>query len=215
MLYLGAVGGGRLSDVYIKETCLDCMSVLGGSSVFKRGVPAKAEYSLYAKVSDTPSPFDHVVQPLTEAQFIEYSDCMYQRIWKDTVQPHFKAGLLLCREGVNIERDDIMRYDNIKQRTMFLILCETGVTHYEGRGPKWDKVHEDMTPGNYIYLSWNFDHLFTTADGKSIQLKVVDERPVVAQQKPAIGWLKPGGEAESQLAQMKTLLHQMQLSSNK
>jgi hypothetical protein len=213
-LYPGVVGGGRLSDVYIKETCLDCMSVLGGSSVFKRDVPAKAEYSLYAKVSDTPSPFNDDVQPLTEDQFIEHSDCMYQRIWKKTLQPHFKAGLLFCRKGDNIEREDSMRYA-IKDRTMFLILCETEVTHYEGRGLKWNKVHEDMTPGNYIYLSWNLDHLFTTADGKSIQLKVVDAHPVAAQQRPAMTWLESGGGADSSLAQMKTLLHQMKLSSNK
>jgi hypothetical protein len=68
---------------------------------------------------------------------------------------------------------------------MFLILCETGVRHFEGRGPKWVEVKEDMTPGNYIYLSWNFDHLFTTADGKSIQLKVVDGRPASTQQRSA------------------------------
>jgi hypothetical protein len=190
------------------------MSVLGGSSVFKSVAPAKAEYSLYAKVFDTPSTFDHDVQPLTDAQFIEYSDCMYQRIWKDTVQPDLKAGLLFCRKGDNIERDHLMRYDNINYRTMFLILCETGVRHFEGRGPKWVERDENMTPGNYIHMSWDVDHLFTTADGKSIQLKVVDERPVVAQQKPAFTWLRPGGEAESQLAQMKTLLHQMKISSN-
>ncbi len=133
---------------------------------------------------------------------------MYQRIWNKSVQPHFKAGLLFCRKGDNIERDDDgMRYD-IKDRTMFLILCETGVKHFEGRGPKWVEVTEDMTPGNYIYLVWNFDHLFTTADGKSIQLKVVDERPVTAQQRLAIKWLNPD-ESRAQLAEMQTLLHQM------
>jgi hypothetical protein len=177
--------GGRSSDSHIKEGCLDCMSVLGGSSVFKSGAPTRAEYSLYAKVSDTPSPFDDDVQTLTDEHFIEYSDCVYQRIWNETVQPHFKAGLLFCRDGVNIERDKWMRTDNIKNRTMFLILCETGVRHFEGRGPKWVEVKEDMTPGNYIYLTWNFDHLFTTADGKSIQLKVVDGRPASTQQRSA------------------------------
>ena len=179
------VGGGRSSDPHIKELCLDCMSVLGGSSVFKSDSPTRAEYSLYAKVYDTPSPFKDDVQPLTDEHFIEYSDCVYQRIWNKTVQPHFKAGLLFCRDGVNIERDEWMRYDNIKYRTMFLILCETGVRHFEGRGPKWVECTEDMTPGNYIYLTWNFDHLFTTADGKSIQLKVVDERPASTQQRSA------------------------------
>ncbi len=177
------------------------MSVLGGSSIFKRYVSAKAEYSLYAKVSDTPSPFNDDVQQLTDADWIEDSDCMYQRIWKDTVQPHFKAGLLFCREGVNIERDHMMRYDNIKHRTMFLILCETGVRHYEGNGSKWEEVEEDMTPGNYIYLRWSFDHLFTTADGKLIQLKVVDAHPEAAQSKPAFAWTgsrrrKAAGTAE-------------------
>jgi len=190
------------------------MSVLGGSSVFKSVAPTKAEYSLYAKVSDTPSPFDDAVQPLAEEHEIDHSDCIYQRIWKDTVQPHFKAGLLFCRKGDNIEREKSIRYD-IPARTMFLILCETEVTHYEGRDLNWVKVHEDMTPGNYIYLSWNLDHLFTTAGGKSIQLKVVDARPVAAQKRPAITWLEPGGGAETSLAQMKTLLHQMKLNSNK
>jgi hypothetical protein len=184
------------------------MSVLG-RDVFTSGVPTRAEYSLYAKVSDTTTPFNDDVQPLTDAQFIEHSDCMYQRIWKDIVQPHLKAGLLFCREGVNIERDHMIRYDNIKHRTMFLILCETGVRHFEGRGPKWVEVKEHMTPGNYIYLSWNFDHLFTTADGKSIQLKVVDERHETAQQRPAF---KRG--SNERLAHMKTLLHQMKLSSD-
>jgi hypothetical protein len=187
------------------------MSVLVGSSVFKRDVPAKAEYSLYAKVSDI-SEYSENVQPLTDNHLIQHSDCVYQRIWNKIVQPHFKAGLLLCRDGDNIERDDMNRQDKIGYRSMFLILCETGVRHYEGRGPTWVEREEDMTPGNYIYLRWNFDHLFTTADGKSIQLKVVDARPVAAQQRSAITWLEPGGAAESQLAQMKILLQQMKLS---
>jgi len=178
------------------------MSVLGGSSVFKRDVPAKAEYSLYAKVSDTPSPFDHEVQPLTEAQFIEHSDCMYQRIWKKSVQPHFKAGLLFCRKGDNIERDDMNREDDIGHRAMFLILCEAGVRHYEGDGPTWVEREENMTPGNYIYLRWNVDHLFTTADGKLIQLKVVDAHPEAAQSKPAIAWTSSRRRAVTGTAEM-------------
>jgi len=103
----------------------------------------------------------------------------------------FQGGVVVLWEtilkGDNIERDDSMRYD-INDRTMFLILCEAGVRHYEGRGPKWVEITEDMTPGNYIWLSWNFDHLFTTADGKLIQLKVVDARPEAAQSRPAFPW---------------------------
>jgi hypothetical protein len=212
-LYPGVVGGGRLSDVNIKETCLDCMSVLGKSSVFKSGAPAKAEYSLYAKSTDTSSPFNHDVQPLTDTDLIDQSNCMYQRIWKDKVQPHFKAGLLFCRKGDQIERDNLMRFD-IQYRTMFLILCETGVRHFEGRGPKWVQRDEDMTPGNYIYLGWNFDHLFTTAGGRSIQIKVVDERPTAAQSKSAYKWLDPD-EPHAQLAEMQTLLHQMKHEHDK
>jgi hypothetical protein len=187
------------------------MSVFGGSTVFKSGAPTKAEYSLYAKVSDTPSPFDDDVRPLTDVHLIDESDCIYQRIWKDTVQPHFKAGLLFCRDGVNIERGNLDRYDNIKNRTMFLILCETGIRHFEGRGPKWVERDEHMTPGNYIYLAWNFDHLFTTADGKSIQLKVVDAHPDAAQQTSAFKKRHSVGEAQRQLAEMNTLLHQIKL----
>ena len=183
------------------------MSVLGGSSVFKRNVPAKTEYSLYAKVSDI-SEYSENVQPLTEAQFIEHSDCMYQRIWKKTVQPHFKAGLLLYRDGDKIERGDMNREDNIGYRAMFLILCEAGVRHYEGDGPRWVEREEDMTPGNYIYLRWNVDHLFVTADDKLIQLKVVDERPEAAQSRPAYAWAAVGSrrrKAEGTDAMLESL----------
>jgi hypothetical protein len=164
------------------------MSVLGGSSIFKRNRTAMAEYSLYAKVSDTPSPFNDDVQKLSDEYWIEDSDCIYQRIWNKSVQPHFKAGLLLYRDGDKIERGLMNREDQIRHRAIFLILCETGVRHYEESGPKWIEVTEDMTPGNYIYLRWNVDHLFTTADGKLIQLKVVDARPEAAQSRPAIPW---------------------------
>jgi hypothetical protein len=98
---------------------------------------------------------------------------------------------------------------------MCLILCETGITHFEGRGMKWVEYKENMTPGNYTHLIWNIEHLFTTADGKSIQLKVVDEHPDAAQQTSAFKKRHSAGEAHEQLAQMKTLLHQMKLSSNK
>ena len=117
---------------------------------------------------------------MTDSHLIDRSDCIYQRIWDEAVHPHFKTGLLFCHDGVNIEHGEGQRYDDIRNRTMFLISCETGIRHFEGRSPKWVERMEDMTPGNYIYLTWNFDHLFTTADGKSIQLKVVDEHPDTA-----------------------------------
>jgi len=163
------------------------MSTLGAYSFNARNAPKNPEYSLYANVSDM-SEYSENVQPLTDNHLIQSSDCVYQRIWNNIVQPHFKAGLLLCRDGVNIERDLMNRENEIGHRAMFLILCEAGVRHYEGRGPKWVEVTEDMTPGNYIWLSWNFDHLFTTADGKLIQLKVVDARPEAAQSRPAFAW---------------------------
>jgi hypothetical protein len=188
------------------------MSVLGGSSVFTNRAPIRAEYSLYVNVSDTPSPFNESVQPLTERHLIDQSDCIYQRIWDDAVHPHFKAGLLFCHDGVNIERGQGQRHDNIRNRTMFLILCETGIRHFEGRNKKWVEYIEDMTPGNYIYLTWNFDHLFTTTDGKSIQLKVVDAHPDAAQQTSAVKKRPSAGVGHEQLAEMKTLLHQMKLS---
>ena len=177
------------------------MSALGASSFNERHAPKNPEYSLYANVSDRRE-YNGYVQPLTDEHLIQRSDCDYQRIWNDIVQPHFKAGLLLCRDGVNIERALMNRVDNIRHRAIFLILCEAGVRHYEGRGPTWVEREEDMTPGNYIYLSWNFDHLFTTADGKLIQLKVVDAHPEPAQTRPAFG------NGKRQVAMLLTRLNQ-------
>ena len=165
------------------------------------------------KVSDTPSPFNESVQPLTDSDLIDKSDCMYQSIWKDTVHPHFKARLLFCRNGVNIERGHWDSQDNITNRTIFLIPCEAGLTHFEKRNMEWYKNDDNIIPGNYMYLRWNIDHLFTTADGKSIQLKVVDEYPDAAQQTSA--FKRRAGAGDEQLAQMHALLHQMTLSDNK
>ncbi len=192
--------------------CLNVMSVFGGS-VFGRHAPTRVEYKLYAKVCDTPSPFNESVQPLTDSDLIDQSDCMYQSIWKDTVQPHFKSGLLFCRNGVNIERGQWNRQDNITNRTIFLIPCEVGLTHFEERNKEWYKQDENIIPANYIYLRWNIDHLFTTADGKSIQLKIIDEHPDAAQQRSA--FKRGNGNGNAQLAQMHALLRQMKLSDNK
>ena len=165
------------------------MSALGAYSFdAARHAPKNPEYSLYANVSDRHEYVNEYVKPLEDMHLIQVSDCVYQRIWNNIVQPHFKAGLLLYRNGDKIERDHMNREDQSRYRGMFLILCETGVRHYEESTSKWVENMEDMTPGNYIYLRWNVDHLFTTADGKLIQLKVVDERPEAAQSRPAFAW---------------------------
>jgi hypothetical protein len=142
------------------------------------------------------------------------------------IQPYFKAGLLLCQPGFNIERGRDNRYDSIQFRTMFLILCEAGIKHYEDRDSKWVEYHENMIPGNYIYLAWNRDHLFTTANGTSIQLKVVDARPD-AGQKPVYKRSRsdvgpasanrdggPASAAKPDVIVIQDLLLQMKLASN-
>ena len=188
------------------------MSVFGGSSVFGRQARPQVEYRLYAKVSDTPPTFESV-QPLTDTDFIEESDCTYQSIWSPRIQPHFKAGLLLCQKGFNIERGWMNRNHNILNRAMFLILCESGITHFEDRNMEWVEYQDDMTPANYIYLTWNKDHHFTTAAGKSIQLKVVDAHP--EETLPRLALKRPADTSDKNLLEMKTLLHQMKLTSNK
>ena len=177
---------------------------MGGSKLLGRQVQTQVQYRLYAKVSDTPPTFDESVQPLTDTDLIEESDCTYQSIWAPLIQPHFKAGLLLCQKGFNIERGNMNRHDDIRHRTMFLILCESGITHFEDRKMKWVEYKETMTPANYIYLAWNIDHLFTTADKKSIQLKVVDALAHETQPRPA----------KRPLADMHALLHQLKVTSN-
>jgi len=192
------------------------MSVLGGSSVFGRRAPPQVEYRLYAKVFDTPETFDAYAQRLTDKDLIDVSDCIYQTIWSEKVQPHFKAGLLFCEKGFNIERGDRDRHE-IHISTMFLILCESGIRHYEDRilsqedSPKWDEYQSShMTPGRYIHLLWDMNHIFVTANGKSIQLKVV-EQPVGTAHKRRKSEGAPSLTPRAQLSDMKTLLHQMSL----
>ena len=163
------------------------------------------------------------MQPFSETDKpIDLSDCIYQSIHMPQIQPHFKAGLLLCHSGFNIERGSFDRSDHIENRIMFLILCEAGLKHYEERENKWYLCDIDNTPGRYVYLRWNFDNLFTTANGKSIQLKVVDARPDAGQKRvykrsisdvgaaPA----KRDGGAATEVIELDALLHEMKLASN-
>ena len=187
------------------------MSVLGGSSVFGRGAPPQVEYRLYARVFDTLDNFDAYDQRLTDDDEIDVSDCIYQTIWSDKVQPHFKAGLLCCDKGFNIERGQMDRLD-INTSTMFLILCEMGIKHYEDRSPPeqkkptWTENKINMTAGRYIHINWEMNHIFTTASGKSVQLKVVQQPVGTARRQKSAG---AASNPRAQLSDMQTLLHQM------
>jgi len=182
------------------------------STVFSRREAQQLEYRLYARVFNTLDNFDAYDERLTDDDEIDVSDCIYQTIWSDKVQPHFKAGLLFCDKGFNIERGQWDRPD-INEGTMFLILCEMGIRHYEDRRrsadeiPMWrENTREHMTPGRYIHINWEMNHIFTTASGKSVQLKVVQQAVGTARRQKSAGG---GSNPRAQLSDMQTLLHQM------
>ena len=188
------------------------MSVYGSSG-------GRFEYGLYARVFDTPENFDAYKQRLTDNDHIDDSDCTYQTLWQPEIQNHFKAGLLYAEMGINIKRGHWDMHD-LKKSTMFLILCETGIRHYEDRSenprekPNWvENTSDKMIAGRYIHINWDMNNIFTTAIGKSVQLKVVQQdtgtgaRRKAAKRKSEAAALTP----RAQLSDMKTLLHQMSL----
>jgi hypothetical protein len=187
-------------------------------SVFGRRPRAEPEYRLYAKVSTAKNTVLQTIVPLTDDDFIEESNCTYQSIWNDKIHPHFKAGLLLCQRGFKVEYGDMLRNDNTG-RDMLLIPCEAGLCHYaQNSDMKWTVRNQNVTPANYVYLSWGQDQLFTTTAGTAIQLKVVDAHPPDAAHS-TIAMKRRTSEVPShphaQLADMRTLLHQMSLHSTK
>ena len=189
-------------------------------SVFTRRASQQAEYRLYAKGSDAVSTLSNNVQMLTEDDFIDTSNCTYQCIYESKrdppIQEHVKAGLLFCQDGYKIETSQIDRLDT-KGRHMFLIPCEAGLDYhqYNPDTMQWRSSYTNITPSHYVHLRWDVDQLFTTALGKAIQLKVVDQRPPDAAHQTLA--MKRGRDAAPQyaLADMYTLLHQMKLTSNK
>jgi hypothetical protein len=169
-------------------------------------------------VSDTLQTIPYGVVPLTEDDYLETSNCTYHSIWQPHVQEHFKAGLLLCPEGSNIEHGDKLSRVENTGRDMQLIPCETGLNHYRSTGEnRWRLREEKLVPANYVHLAWGTEHLFCTNKSKAIQLKVVweaaSQTPTLkkAKSEPDVG---PAPAKKEPIIDLTALLHEMKLASN-
>jgi hypothetical protein len=177
-------------------------------------MPADWEYEIYGTVSEMTN--DRTVKPLTRENYLDESDCTYMCMWMDAMIDEFKFGLLLCQGNYKLERHDdwVMSDHEGTERAVFLILCQTGVHIKKCVEGVWTEDYEDnyMIPGNFILLEFDQDYLFVTPHHKAVQLKVHDLKP--ASKKPRT--LSPSiPHASTQATDMRTLLHQMSLCSNK
>lgn len=134
------------------------------------------EYRLYARVSDASTTLANTMTALTEADLIDESDCVYQKLWMFRVSEHLKAGLLLCQKGFKIARGRFDTEDDTG-RVMYFIPGDTGLCFYHfDRSMEWYQYGGVLEPAVYKYIPWNEDVIFTTPSGKAIQMKVVDAR---------------------------------------
>jgi len=137
-------------------------------------------------------------------------------MWMDAMIDEFKFGLLLCQGKYKLERYDDWTHDEHEgtERAVFLIVCETGVHIKKCVEGLWTEDYEEeyMIPGNFILLEFDQDYLFVTPHHRAVQLKVHDLKP--ASKKPRT--LSPSiPHPSTQPTDMRTLLHQMSLCSNK
>jgi len=135
------------------------------------------EYRLYARVSEASTTLTNTMTPLTEEDLINKSDCVYQTLWMSPVKEHIKAGLLLCQKGFKLKCGNGFSDTDETNRIMHLIPGDVGLCFYEfNRSLQWYQYGEVLQPAVYKYLPWNRDVIFTTPQGKAIQMKVVDAR---------------------------------------
>lgn len=161
------------------------MSFVGSSNRRRQRNPP--EYRLYARVSDASTTVATTMSPLTEADRIDESDCLYQTIWMPPVKEHMKAALLLCQEGSNVEIGWMNRHDDMSKTMMFIPGEDDLSFYYYDQNNKWIEYGEKLRLLEYQQVNWNRDVLFTTARGKAIQMKVEDARESAEQYtRPAI-----------------------------
>jgi hypothetical protein len=143
-------------------------------------------------------------------------------MWMDAMIDEFKFGLLLCQGNYKLERYDdwVMSDHEGTERAVFLIVCQKGVHICKCEQGRWKEcsVERDYisSPGNFILLEFDKDYLFVMPDHKNdaVQLKVHDLNPASAAKKPRT--LPPSiPHSSTQPTDMRTLLHQMSLCSNK
>jgi hypothetical protein len=136
------------------------------------------EYRLYARVSDAATTLTNTMTELTEEDLINKSDCVYQNLWMPAVKEHLKAGLLLGQKGFKMTcGTGISDTVHDTTRVMYFIPGDVGLCFYQfNRSLQWYQYGEVLQPARYWYFPWNRDVIFTTPNGKAIQMKVVDAR---------------------------------------